>query len=653
MTKRLMCLVLAIIMLLSLCMTSCSTEEKKEEEVATEEVQRKNLVLTIYAITDEKTTDEALADVELAVSEYCRAKYKTAIDLRFFTKGEYQAALNEMYDKFAAEEAAALKAEEEAKIAEESRKAAYAAMSDEEKEAYNAAQREAAKKAEEEAKKKAEEEAKLIAEGKDVAEVKEVQMDIIYIPSAADYYSYVDQGLLMDLTQHLEGKFKKICDYVYPSFISAATTNNAIYGIPNNRPIEGNETFLLVNTALAEKYGVNLSKIRSVTDLEDAYAKIAANEEGVAPFLGDWAPEGVEYYPEADMAGTYGIFYDTLLKGRYVANKDSALLNPDSNYGYAYAEYCATRAKYRAAGYLADEAESFFASVKELTAAEKAEWIRKGYTPVLYKGANFTTQKALDGGLFGLSKYCKEAERAMEILQLMSTDADLHNLLTFGIKDVHYEMISDNKDENVIRILDDSYKMDFFGTGNSLISHITEDMDEKWIENGKQKNLNSHMNGFLGFRFDWTKSANAKWLPIFEQWAEFLEPYYAELSAGTEDYSEILAFIYYTVYNNKMPSATAEFTTFKKDEEGKFVSPYAVEYATWAEVYEVLYENGVLSPEYEFKAFDGSYKSFSDGDFRKEYNNMEALMVELDEILHLENIDEAPEEGAAAGGATA
>ncbi|MBQ3075117.1 MAG: hypothetical protein IJC26_03525, partial [Clostridia bacterium] len=98
MTKRLISLVLALIMLLSLFMTSCAStpteEEGAEEEEQQEEVQRPNIALTLYAIKDEKMTDDALKAVEEKVSNYCVAKYKTAIDLRFFTESEYQAALD-------------------------------------------------------------------------------------------------------------------------------------------------------------------------------------------------------------------------------------------------------------------------------------------------------------------------------------------------------------------------------------------------------------------------------------------------------------------------------------------------------------------------------------------------------------------------------
>lgn len=564
MTKRLMCLVLALIMLLSLCMTACSTQpEEEEEEEAVEEVQRKNLVLTIYAITDEKTTKEALEAVEKKVSNHCVAKYKTAIDLRFFTEAEYQAALNDMYDKFAAEEAALKKAEAE-KAASEASEAAYkATLSKEERVKYEQKQREEAKKAEEEAKKKAEEEAELIELGKDVATVKETQMDIIFIPGMTEYYSWSEQGLLLDINNYITGKFKKVTDYVYPSYITGATIGTAIYGIPNNQPVVNDETYLLLRTDLVEKYAVDTTKIRSVTDLESICAQILAAEPGVAPFLGDWDPEGVSYYPDVDMAHTIGVYSDTLLGGKYTATAAASTLNPKSSYSTAFVDYIATRAAWRSAGYLADQANQFFATVEELNEEEKAAWVEKGYTPVLYKGAEFDTEACLNVGLFGISKYCREPERAMEVLQLMSIDSELRNLLAFGVEDVHYQLVSDELDENVIEIIDDSYTMDFNKIGNTIIGYTLDTMDPDYIEKAKQKNLNSRMSAFLGFRYNWEDEKEQKWLKLFSEWKEYVDPIYETLRYGTPDYMQVLTDVYNEVYKNTSGRFSDTYANFQ------------------------------------------------------------------------------------------
>ncbi len=601
MTKRLMCLVLALIMLLSLCMTACSTESKEGEgeEDKVEEVQRKNLALTIYAITDEKTTKEALEAVEKKVSNHCVAKYKTAIDLRFFTKAEYQAALNDMYDKFAAEEAERKKAEAE-KVAKEASEAAYkATLSKDERIKYEQKQREEAKKAEDEAKKKAEEEAELIEQGKDVAVIKDTQMDLIFIPGMTEYYSWSEQGLLLDLSGYISGKFKKVTDYVFPSYITGATIGNALYGIPNNQPVINDETYLLLRADLVEKYNVDTTKIRSITDLEPVYAQVLAGEPGVAPILGDWEPEGIVFYPYVDMGHTVGVFYDTLLGGKFDTTNCACAVYPRSTFGDGFVKYCQTRANYRTAGYLADQTNQFFATVEQLNETEKAQWVEKGYIPVLYRGAEFDTEAALNVGLFGISKYCQEPERAMEILQLMSIDSELRNLLAFGIEDVHYELISDDLDENVITILDDSYSMDFNKIGNTIIGHTLDTMDPDYIEKAKQKNLNSRMGAFLGFRYNWEDEKEQKWLKLFSEFKAYVDPIYENLRYGNPDYMQILNDLYEEI---------------SKNPEGRF---------------------------------SDTYTNFSEkAGFRTEYKNYISKLHKLDGILHFEDLEAAPAESA-------
>lgn len=564
MTKRLISLLLALVMLLSLCMTSCAGGEEEEATgEAEEEVQRKNIALTIYAITDEKTTPEGLAAVEEKISNYCVAKYKTAIDLRFVTEEEYQKSLDDMYVKFDELEAEAkrLEAEQKKKAKEE---AAYkATLSPEEKKKYEQEKRMEKKRQEEEAKKKAEEEAELIEQGKDVAVLKDVQMDIIYVPGATEYYQYIKDGALLDLTAHLNGVYKNIKDYVFPSFMTAATVDGMIYGVPNNQGITTNETYFVVNKALAEKYNVDWTKVRSITDLESVFAQVRAND-GVPVIAGDFDPEGLVFCDDMiDMAGTSCVFYDTLLGGRYNTDNAYSAYNPKSAYGTAMVDYCELKYKYRSAGYLSDAQSNFFLSVKELSEAEKKEWQDKGYLTVLYKGAEFTTEAALDCGLFGISKYCEAPERAMEIIQLLTTDPDFRNLFAFGVEDVNY--IKTAGEENVITIVDDSYSMDFFKSGNALIGYVPDAMGADALEKAKTKNLNSRLDPFLGFRYDWTDATNKKFVEAFPKWKEGIQDRVAKLHYGTADYMAILTELYDELYNNPEGKYETTFKSFQND----------------------------------------------------------------------------------------
>lgn len=556
MTKRLISLILALIMILSMCMTACSGGEEAEAEGEDAEVevdaQRKNMALTMYAITSDKTTEAGLARVEEKISYYTQAKFKTRLDLRFVTASEYQASLDSMYDKFAAQEAEEKKKEEEAKISASVEASKKAQMTKEERQEYEQQKRleakEAAKKAEEAAK----EEAALIASGKDVATVKDVQMDIIFIPGMQEYYNYVEQGLVIELSSFLAAKFKNINDYVYPSFMTAASIDGVVYGIPNNQAIASDETFFVVNKALAEKYGVDWSKVQSITDLNDVFLKVKQNEAGVTPIYGDFDPEGMTYYEDSVvgiMAHTTCAFSDTFPGGNYTAANTYSALKPDSTQSSAMLDYCATKNYYNKNGLISQTNQNFFLSVQELSEAERKEWEDKGYLTVLYKGADFTTEAALQNGLFGISKYCEDPDRAMEIIQLMTTDSGMRNLLAFGVEEEHY--IVDAGNENVITVIDESYSMDFSKTGNALIGYVPDTMDPDYVEKAKAKNLNSHLNPFLGFRYDWSTADNAKWVALAKEWEAYVDPIYAQLRAGTLDnYEQVLQDTYQAIYSN-------------------------------------------------------------------------------------------------------
>lgn len=558
MTKRLLSLLLAGIMLLSLFMTSCATtpEEGEEgEEVTQEEVQRQNLVLTLYAIKGDKMTDEALKAVEEKVSNYCVAKYKTAIDFRFFTEDEYENGLEDMYDKFAAEAAEKLKAEQEAAAAAKSEAEYKAKLSPEERVKYDQKKRQEAKKKAEEEKKKQEELAEQIEKGEDKATVKDTQMDIIYIPGMTEYYDYIAKGLLTDLNTFLTTTQKKITDYVYPAFMTAATVDGGVWGVPNNRDVAANETYFIVNQSIADKYGVDFTKIRSIAELEGAFARVAAGEPGMAPLYGDFGPEGLVFYEDYDLAHTTGVFADNLLGGTHIQPHTNAILNPNSTTSPAMNEYFALKAKYRTSGYMSDTNQNFFVSVQEISEAEKKEWEAKGYTAYLYKGANITTEAALSSGLFGISSHCRYPERAVEILQLMTCDSELHNLLTFGIEEEHYiHTAGDN--ENVITVIDPSYDMDFYKTGNALIGFVPDTMDADYVEKAKAKNLNAFINPFLGFRFDFTNESNSKWNGAYTEWKAYLDPIFAQLSYGVANWQELQN----TAYQNVRYDANDMFT---------------------------------------------------------------------------------------------
>ena len=81
-------------------------------------------------------------------------------------------------------------------------------------------------------------------------------MDIFLINSAQLYTDLIDKGVLFcSFEGELSGNSKKLNNYIYPSLLNSASVNGHTYAIPNNHMV-GEYTFMLVNKAVASKYGV-------------------------------------------------------------------------------------------------------------------------------------------------------------------------------------------------------------------------------------------------------------------------------------------------------------------------------------------------------------------------------------------------------------
>ena len=136
----------------------------------------------------------------------------------------------------------------------------------------------------------------------------------------------------------------------------------------------------------------------------------------------------------------------------------------------------------------------------------------------------------------------------MEVLTLMTTDAEFHNLLTFGIEEVHYIVNADNK--NVITKLNDDYSMNFFKTGNALLGYVTDDMDPKYVAKAKEKNLNAFISPYFGYKLE-TESMDEAKLALLETakaYKAYLDPIYAQLSYGIANWKEVMTAAYNEVY---------------------------------------------------------------------------------------------------------
>ena len=273
MNKRLVCLTLSILMLLTCVFASCTGGKTTTDETEST-VDNSAKTITMWVVTDEETTDEAKEAVNEAFTKITKAKFKTNVVIQYCTEAEY-------YEKLeGAIEAAQYEIELEAKCAKELRQYLKAHKGEGKDNATLTAEFYAARPEyqkfqkveadEDEEAVETEEETEInefgIAEIK-YPDVKENQVDIFYLSGYDKYMEYYEKEYLSSLSEELSTSSKKLNTYISSSLLNGVQIEGGVYAIPNNVPI-GEYTYMMIDKALFDTYYQKIDKVGSVLDLE-------------------------------------------------------------------------------------------------------------------------------------------------------------------------------------------------------------------------------------------------------------------------------------------------------------------------------------------------------------------------------------------------
>ena len=273
MNKRLVCLTLSILMLLTCVFASC-TPQTKDPAAEGETVDNSAKTITMWVVTEDETTDKAKEAVNEAFAKITKAKFKTNVVIQFCTEDEY-------YEKLeGAIKAAQDLIELEARCAKELRQYIKAHKGEGKDNATLTAEFYAAhpeyqqfQKAEEEEEDEdapeTEEETEINEFG--IAEIKypdpkENQVDIFYLSGYDKYMEYYEKEYLSSLSEELSTSSKKLTTYISSSLLNGVQIEGAVYAIPNNVEI-GEYTYMMIDKALFDMYYQKIDNVQSVLDV--------------------------------------------------------------------------------------------------------------------------------------------------------------------------------------------------------------------------------------------------------------------------------------------------------------------------------------------------------------------------------------------------
>ncbi len=523
MKKRVFALLIAVLMVLPLILTSCGkSDEEETAEDAT--LSRSTVWLTLYAITDPKTTPEAIAQVQEAVNRLTYVRYKTNLELRFYTADKYQQALDEAQAKFDKLAAAASSVQASVDASKKDLRAAQKSMSAEELRKAKQDERQAARESVRVS--KAEEAARLkrIAEGiEEEITVTDPQMDIVFIPSFEDLLKVAEDKSMISLDKYLSENFTILSDYIQPAVMTGVANagDGVTYAIPTNSLLTPDCSFMLFKKEYVDKYNIDLSQVVRLEDVTPILTEIKEKEPGIKP-----VEKPITILAETDFFG-----YDR----SFISASNSEvewLKKAVPGFGYATSltiSHFDLMSEWRQRGFFSlrdpypedgfqeidddvllapypgDDEADWFMTVREASYYDKEALEEEGFYVIIYKSPEYTTENSLKT-FYGISVNSRLPDRAMEILKMMNTESELKNLLQYGIREVHYSL----RDDGVtITKLSDDYTMDFYATGNTFIGYIPEEQGADYVTKALELSKVAKINAFIGFDPRFTEEEQA------------------------------------------------------------------------------------------------------------------------------------------------
>ncbi len=270
MKRRLVCLTLSILMLLTCLLTGCQPKTTEPDE---ETVDNSAKTITMWVVTEDETTEQAQKLVNEAFTKITKSKFKTNVVIKFCTEDEYYEKLTSAIE--------ANQADIELKAEHDKAKRVYLRNHKNEKSqdellkdfyAENPQYAKFQNVVEEDEEDAEETEEETVVNDYGIVEIKYPdekanQVDIFYLSGYENYMEFYEKEWLASLGEELSTSSKKLRTYISTSLLKGVEIEGGVYAIPNNVAI-GEYTYMMIEKELMDLYRQKISNVESVLDLK-------------------------------------------------------------------------------------------------------------------------------------------------------------------------------------------------------------------------------------------------------------------------------------------------------------------------------------------------------------------------------------------------
>ncbi|AIQ19636.1 MULTISPECIES: ABC transporter substrate-binding protein [unclassified Paenibacillus] len=302
-----------------------------------------------------------------------------------------------------------------------------------------------------------------------------------------------------------------ILDTLDPQFLKGSAINGVNYAVPTNKELAA-QGGIVYRSDIADELGIDMANVKSIQDLDAVLKVVKDKRPDITPlYFKQGETFNSQYMAQYDTLGDAAI-PGILLKDSQ-DTKITSMIELDR-----YKEIVKLTREYMKKGYInadaaiattstqdAMKAGNVFMTVQSLKPGKDSELANATglvgkLKQIAFNEPTISTSDAA-GSMLAISASSGDPARAMMVLNLLHTDKEINNLLVFGVKGVHYDVVSGDT-------IKASAKSGDYNTaaawmlGSQFLNPVWEsEAPDKW-EQFKAFNSQGKSTVALGFNFD-------------------------------------------------------------------------------------------------------------------------------------------------------
>ncbi len=265
------------------------------------------------------------------------------------------------------------------------------------------------------------------------------------IAFATNYAANARKGAWLPLDDALKGEGRATYASVDPLLWEGVTIDGKVYGVPTNKELAVMEQWMFPK-ALVDKHGIDISQYKTLQSLAPLFAMIQREEPSYLVMELDrdshnfFGAHGYEYLTEKTLPlMVKSLSTELEVVNIYETAECRQVLDTLRQY-YLTGYINKDAATYQPSGLTSDK-KVFFHQAGGGPYSDTIWSLQRGYPVVATPVSGYVvTTESTRGAVMTISASTQHPKECMAFLNLINTDAEVRNLLNFGIEGVHYEL---------------------------------------------------------------------------------------------------------------------------------------------------------------------------------------------------------------------